>query len=178
MCDPVSKTTLGREDEGELSLSGPSPSSHATDRGRFGPSPPSRVDMFGVSGRRDGFESSGSTRGSFERSASEDAKRRSKSGSDDEGSSSGGMGIRFEAGVETGLRVELDMGGSRERSGQGFGLERGIWRGEGEAAEEGWESTPHGGGQGKVVTDRYWTLKSQFGGSVSSTELCLSILKP
>lgn len=128
---------------------GSGPASHAADEDELGPSP-SRVDMFGVSGRRDGFESSGSTRGSFDRLAPEDAKRGSKSHNDNEGGGSGGVGIRFEAGVETGLRVELDMGGARRRSGEEFGIQGEELRGASDAAGEEWESARHGGRRGTV----------------------------
>lgn len=94
--------------------------------------------MFGVSGRRDGFESPGTTRGSLERAAPEGLKRGSKNDGDDEGGDSGGMGVRFEAGAETGVRVELHVGGSRGRDsgGEEFVSERGGFGEESGAAEE------------------------------------------
>lgn len=106
--------------------------------------------MFGVSGRRDGFESPGTTRGSFERSASEDQKRGWKNEDSEEGSESSGVGIRFEAAAETGLRMELRMGGSRESGGEELGSARGCFPGEPGDAGEGRDSTPHGGGRGTV----------------------------
>eukprot|EP00752_Nemacystus_decipiens_P018632 g16706.t1 len=149
------RTTLGREDEGEISLSGPGPSSRDIDQDQLGPSP-SRVDMFGVSGRRDGFESSGSTRGNLERSSSGDPKNRGSSNEHDEEGSlyGGGMGIRFQTGGETGPRVELDVGWSGGRSGDEFGEECGVSRRGGEAAGEGRQSTRQGGGRDHVSPKR------------------------
>lgn len=152
-CNLATKTTLGREDEGEVSLAGSGPSSRAADRDGFSASP-SRVDMFGVSGHSDGFESSGTVRGSLERSGTEDAKRGSKKDYNDEGSDSGGsgafggMGIRFEARAETGLSFEVDMGGSRRSGREKFDSEHEIMKGEGGADGGGQQSTRRERGRG------------------------------
>lgn len=106
------KTTLGREDEGEISL----PVAHPSGGGD-GAFRPSRVDMFGSCGNVDGFESS-STRRGLEKSANGDSRRgsRDQAGRGDEL----GMGISVEAGVESGLRVEFFSTEFREGDGEGY----------------------------------------------------------
>ena len=79
-------------------------------------------------------------------------RRGSKNNSDGEESDGGdGMGVRFEAGVETGLRVEIDIGVSRERNGEDFGLPRSALVGEGGNTAEAGESI-RPGGRGKTLS--------------------------
>ncbi|CAM9635048.1 unnamed protein product [Ectocarpus sp. 6 AP-2014] len=105
------QTTLGREDEGEITLTVAHPSDGSDSAFR-----PSRVDMFGSCGNVDGFESS-STRRGLEKSANGDSRRGSR---DQGGRGDGpGLGISVEGGVESGLRVEFFSTEFREGGGEG-----------------------------------------------------------
>ncbi|CAM9721568.1 unnamed protein product [Ectocarpus sp. 4 AP-2014] len=106
------QTTLGREDEGEISLTVAHPSGGSDSAFR-----PSRVDMFGSCGTVDGFESS-STRRGLEKSANGDSKRgsRDQGGRGDEP----GFGISVEGGAESGLRAEFVSTLFREGGGEGY----------------------------------------------------------
>ncbi|CAN0363810.1 unnamed protein product, partial [Ectocarpus sp. 8 AP-2014] len=106
------QTTLGREDEGEISLTVAQPSGGSDSAFR-----PSRVDMFGSCGNVDGFESS-STRRGLAKSANGDSRR----GSRDQGDrgEGPGLGISVEGGVESGLRVEFFSTEFREGEGEGY----------------------------------------------------------
>ncbi|CAN0392359.1 unnamed protein product, partial [Ectocarpus sp. 12 AP-2014] len=107
------QTTLGREDEGEISLTVAHPSGGSDSAFR-----PSRVDMFGSCGNVDGFESS-STRRGLEKSTNGDSTRGSR---DQGGRGDGpGLGISDEGGVESGLRVEVFSTEFREGGGEGYG---------------------------------------------------------
>lgn len=106
------KTTLGREDEGEISLPVAHPSGGSDSAFR-----PSRVDMFGSCGNVDGFESS-STRRGLEKSANGGSRR----GSGDQGGrgDGSGLGISVEGEVGSGLRVEFFSTEFRDGGGEGY----------------------------------------------------------
>lgn len=161
------KTTLGREDEGEFSLSDfADPSSRSLNRGG------SRLDMFGSSGRRDGFESS-STRANFERFGSEGGRRGSKDGgggdTGGDNGSTGMVGLRLEASAETGLRVELDFPGSPSPRAAGAGPESGGVEKEGAAAAVGEDSMPPEGKRGKPGSQESAGLDTEQSRGLAST---------
>lgn len=145
------KTTLGREDEGEFSLSGCT--SCLRDGAGFDPS--SRTEMFGSSGRRDGFESSG-TRRSFERSASEGARRKSSKVDGRSDRAERGVGIQFEAASDAGRSVQLGL--QEHPNGPRDNLEVGSWDG------DNWNSAAANhmaAGQGKLHRKMSWFGRSQ-----------------
>lgn len=110
---------------------------------------PSRAEMFGPFGHRDGSESSG-TRGNFERTASEGARRRSSKAKDANDRDERGLDIRLEADANTGLAVRVDFQGLT--NGQKGNLDAGLQSGENldEAAANDTAASTVVAGQGKL----------------------------